>query len=229
MSRFISRHEQWLQYKHRGTDRGKTKSTQFRFPIQGGTAMGVRWMFHYTAVIVISRSGVSLSIIPEVPVFKNDEGIEQDDQTFYELGFAALQTTRHRRLDIGLQDLMGQGQILAAENGPQVFIFTPRENATALRWQRKIDQLSRNLQDLFDQAPEVVGYTVRTMEETTSARPTRARPYAGWGSRAIVEVNVNDDTLRIPPYRNTADTIWLGKWRLWLEDIVIREEIFCPF
>ncbi|KAF2228979.1 hypothetical protein EV356DRAFT_540396 [Viridothelium virens] len=230
LGKFISRNSQWLSQREHSESERRARSTQFRFPTEGGTAMGVRAMFDYTAIIIISRIGVSLSIIPEVPVFKDRQNIERDDRTFYRLGFGALRRQVNRRYGLGLQDLREPGHLLAAEHGPQVFIFTPRGPGAVLRWQRKIDQLSRNLHDLFGQPPEVIGYIVRPRQQSYGVQPTPSTPYAAWGARAIVEVNVNDDIMYVPPAENdTVDRIWLGRWKLWLEDTVIREEIFCPY
>ncbi|KAI9685689.1 MAG: hypothetical protein M1822_004249 [Bathelium mastoideum] len=229
----IDRSTGWLPRGARPLLYPKTISTYWEFPEARSAVVGIRRFMGSTAVIAVSRRGVYGSIIPETPVFQNWADRERSTSAFNRLGFAALEEGSDQGCDqVGLRSLVEPEGLLNPENGPHVFIITPNTNDTErehgiqtdLRWQRKINQLSAGLTGIFGQAPQVIGYTRRTLEEISPKRPSRMRPYGHIGGKAIVEVDMDDDGLEGP----NGGSIRLGRWRLWYEDRVIGSEIFCP-
>ncbi|KAL9079408.1 MAG: hypothetical protein Q9157_001707 [Trypethelium eluteriae] len=179
--------------------------------------------------------------MPETPIFENDQHVEQDHETFYGLGIAPMRDPRDPsasgpiRSGISLGRILRRGEMMGPEHDPHLFIVTPNTDASArergiqtpLRWQQKVEVLSQSIEELSGQRPQIVGYERRPRYETTGQFPTQTRPYAGWGARAIVEVDMNDDLLEVPGESGAADSISLASWRLWVEDEPIHAETFC--
>ncbi|KAL9091100.1 MAG: hypothetical protein Q9165_005027 [Trypethelium subeluteriae] len=171
--------------------------------------------------------------MPEIPIFQNNRHVEQDYSTFLRLGIRPIRDPNA----MSLARILREREIMAPELDPHIFILTPNTDAraeergirTPLRWQQKVEQLAGSLERLSGQRPEIVGYERRIPAEAHGQRPTAQRPYAGWGARAILEVDMNDESMDIPGETDDSpDTVWLASWRLWMEDRVIHSETFCP-
>ncbi|KAL9062228.1 MAG: hypothetical protein Q9157_009110, partial [Trypethelium eluteriae] len=71
----------------------------------------------------ISRNGVFLSHIWEVPNFADQEGDDQSSNIFLDNAYNIL-----REDEDGLNALTQPEEILGPENGPEAFIITPNAN-----------------------------------------------------------------------------------------------------
>ncbi|KAF2234572.1 hypothetical protein EV356DRAFT_532629 [Viridothelium virens] len=234
LSKHISGEGIWLspqRSRRFQADSGVTGKKAWRYPESGVGVVGVNGLLGCTSIIVISRNGVFLSHIWEVPNFADQEGDDQSSNIFLDNAYNIL-----REDEDGLNALTQPEEILGPENGPEAFIITPNANErdrmrgifTALRYPRKIARLEDNLHDLFGRPPQVIGYTRRTSAEVSlhGYQRTSRRPWLGVGGRAIVEVDMNGIDFAYTPGDGSVRNMCLREWRLWVEDRVILSRYF---
>ncbi|KAF2234317.1 hypothetical protein EV356DRAFT_576760 [Viridothelium virens] len=228
LSRYISLNNQWILRDP--TNNRFSTTNAWLFPKYGGSAVGINRLTGCSSVIIISSRGVFVSHLAEVPTFISRRGSRPDMNNFYR---RTILTLREGNPSLGLDFLTQPGQILAPEHDPQVFVFTPfcteqdrgRGIDTTFRYEREIDNLTESLRNYFPHArtdPEILGYTRRTVRDARSNFVTGVSPFAGFGGRVIVEFDADERDIETPQV-----TYRLGKWRLWLEDTVMKESYYC--
>ncbi|KAL9080028.1 MAG: hypothetical protein Q9157_001111, partial [Trypethelium eluteriae] len=230
LSRYITAEDQWVSYDTRRSLARKTTTSAVEFDeVNARSAFGAKGLTGCTAVLIVSTRGIFGAHIWEFPTFVNSGGRERPDDFFIQEGVDVLFNGSPEEgageTDIGLDLLTIEGEMMMHGTNPRMFILTPFSNdqdreggiQTVLRYDRQVNLLAERLQQEEGWVPRIVGYTRRRLIDTTGDRLSRARPYRGFGGRAIFEWDLNE---------RLEEGNRIGKWRLWLEDEMIMEQEF---
>ncbi|KAF2229341.1 hypothetical protein EV356DRAFT_389959 [Viridothelium virens] len=208
--RRIALRDQWVDLS---SPNGQTKNQAWRFPdFLGESYLGIRDLAGNTAVLIMTRTGIFISLIYDIPTFRyRDESGNLQERD--ELGFWARSYSMIRFGDRlcqgtgpGIEHLRNRGSLFYEETPTvphpiTISIVTPQPLA-AVRGSRipynpRIELLQNNLSNLF---PSVGGGRVDVVGYHQS-------------SRVAIEIDTFEGVLRNPPPGIRHE---YGTWRLWV-------------